>query len=348
MDEIQKTPRRLTMAELARLAGVSPSTVSRALSNNPLVNQKTRERVQALAREHNYRINISARNFRLRRSNTIAVVAPSDPTTGHFAADPFVTDLLASIADHAADAGFEILLVKGGEGRDLHADLIAACRADGILAIGGAVPREAIAELRDHHAPIVAWGAAGVEGICCVSTNNYEGGRIVAAHLHRLGRRRFAFVGSEGQPEFARRLEGFRDALRELAGDLADRVAVIDVSPTDEQMGTQLIDALAAHQPDGVFAGSDLLALASVRALAVRGRSVPDDVSVVGYDNIRLAAYGATSLTTVDQQIADGGRHMVECLRRLIAGERCAAPTLKPRLLVRDSCGSRAALAPLA
>lgn len=339
MEETKKIPRRLTMAELARMAGVSPSTVSRALSNNPLVNQKTRERVQALAREHNYRINISARNFRLRRSNTIAVVAPSDPVTGRFAADPFVTDLLASIADRAADAGFEILLVKGGENRDLHADLIAACRADGILFIGGAVPEATLADLRDQGAPMVGWGASPVDGICSVSTNNYEGGRLVAHHLHRLGRRRFAFVGRTATAEFRRRLEGFRDGLRELGGDLADRTEVIEISPTDREMTEHLADALSARAVDGVFAGSDLLALAAVRALALHGRRIPDDVSVVGYDNVRLAAYGCLALTTVDQQIADGGRLMVDWLRRLIAGERYAPGMLTPRLIVRDSCG---------
>ncbi|MEO0421665.1 MAG: LacI family DNA-binding transcriptional regulator [Pseudomonadota bacterium] len=341
MDDKIKSKQRLTMAELARLAGVSPSTVSRALSNNPLVNHQTRERVQALAREHNYQINISARNFRLRRSSTIAVVAPADPHTGRFAADPFVTDLLASIADTAADRGYEVLLVKGGTHRDWHADFIAACRADGIATIGGAIPEDGLRELRERGAPLVVWGIWQPEDVCTISTNNRAGGAAVARHLLSLDRRRIAFLGDPKTPEFAMRLQGLRDALDGQQPGSGDRVTVIDIPASDEHLEARLAPALATLDADAVFAASDLLALAAIRGLEESGRSVPEDVAVVGYDNTRLAAYSSPSLTTVDQQIADGGRLMVDCLRQIIAGE-CADPhTLTPRVVVRGSCGAR-------
>ncbi|MEO0972053.1 MAG: LacI family DNA-binding transcriptional regulator, partial [Pseudomonadota bacterium] len=287
MDDKTKSNDRLTMAELARLAGVSPSTVSRALSNNPLVNHKTRDRVQALAREHNYRINISARNFRLRRSDTIAVVAPADNSTGRFAADPFVSDLLASIADTAADHGYELLLVKGGVSRDWHADFISACRADGILAIGAAISDGGLAELRARGAPLVVWGIQPSDGACSVSTNNRGGGAMVARHLHGLGRRRIAFLGESHSLEFSRRLAGLREGLDALEAGAGQRVPVIDLPPNDRDLETRLAPAIDALDVDAIFAGSDLLALAAIRVLEESGRRVPEDVSVVGYDNIR-------------------------------------------------------------
>ncbi len=348
MDDRTKSKQRLTMAELARLAGVSPSTVSRALSNNPLVNHETRARVQALAREHNYQINISARNFRLRRSSTIAVVAPTDPHTGRFAADPFVTDLLASIADTAADRGYEVLLVKGGSERDWHADFIAACRADGIAAIGGAIPEAGLRELRERGAPLVVWGIWQPEDVCTVSTDNRAGGAAVANHLIGLGRRRIAFLGSPETPEFGMRLQGLRDALEAHMPGSGARVDVIDLPASDTHLETRLAPALKDLDADAVFAASDLLALAAIRALEENGRRVPEDVAVVGYDNTRLAAYSSPSLTTVDQQIAQGGRLMVDCLREIIAGDASYARTLSPRLVVRGSCGAKTAASPAA
>ncbi len=340
MDDITRS-QRMTMADIARLAGVSPSTVSRALSDNPLVNAKTRERVQALARAHNYRINVSARNFRLRRSNTIAVVAPADPRTGHYAADPFVMDLLASIADTAAEASLELLLAKGDPHRDWHAELIAACRADGILSIGRAIPPAQLRELASRGAPLVVWGARGApdDVVCTVGSDNEAGGRAAAGHLLALGRRRIVFVGDPGIPEFRHRLDGYEAALHD-AGLSVRSDFIVDVAMSEADIAARLGDRFARLSDfDGVFASSDLLAMAAIRALGERGLRVPHDVAVIGFDNTRLAAYSTPSLSTVDQRIAEGGRLMMASLRRLIAGEGCESHTIAPRLIVRGSCG---------
>ncbi|NOZ42094.1 MAG: LacI family transcriptional regulator, partial [Alphaproteobacteria bacterium] len=127
----------LTMSDIARLAQVSESTVSRALRNNPLINENTRKKIQQIARDHNYQINESARNLRLKKSHTIAVVMLLDPKSGQAISDPFLLDLLGNVADELAEYGYDLLLSTPqtrGDDHDPH--YLESKRADGMIIIG--------------------------------------------------------------------------------------------------------------------------------------------------------------------------------------------------------------------
>ncbi|MEM9493783.1 MAG: LacI family DNA-binding transcriptional regulator, partial [Myxococcota bacterium] len=178
------------MADIARLAKVSESTVSRALRDSPLVNQRTKDRVRAIARQHNYQVDTSARNFRLGRTQTVAVLIPLSSKSQQSISDLFFLDLLGSIADALVEAGYDLLLSKPS-GEDWNARFLESRRADGILVIGQAGHHEVIQGLARQQAPLVVWGGQ-LDGqlYCTVGSDNESGGFRAVKHLLDLGRRR--------------------------------------------------------------------------------------------------------------------------------------------------------------
>lgn len=322
---------------LAAMAGVSASTVSRALANNPVVAEATRARVHALAAAHGFRLNQVASAFRRGRAEAIGVVVPLGHEVGQTLSDPFFMALLGPLADALADAGFDLLLsrVIPRDGRWL-ADLVDARRTDGLILIGQSDQFDAIEAVARRGAPVVVWGARrpGAAQLT-VGTDNEAGGRLAAEHLISRGRRRLAFLGDPGVPEIAARLRGFAAAVT-AAGAVRDEMLPVHLttSAAHRDVAAFLTDHAA---PDGVVAASDVIAMGAMQALAERGLRVPEDVAVVGYDDVALARLTTPALTTVRQDVARGARLLVELLLRRIAGERAASVELAPELVVRGS-----------
>ncbi len=152
--------KNLTMSDIARLAGVSEATVSRALKNSELINKETRLRVQAIAREHNYKVNTAARNFRTQKTHTLAVVLLVDKEWGHEVSDAFLMVLLGSIADEAAHHGYDLLLSTNPHDIDDLADYyIDSKRADGLIIIGQGRNDPRLDRLAESGRPFIVWGA---------------------------------------------------------------------------------------------------------------------------------------------------------------------------------------------
>ncbi|WHI49660.1 LacI family DNA-binding transcriptional regulator [Microbulbifer sp. MLAF003] len=150
----------VSMSDIARLAGVSESTVSRALNNNPLINEKTRERIQQIARSMNYKINESARNLRLKRSHTISVVINTGCAGGQTFSDPFMLDMIGAIADKLAQYKYDLLFSNSiASNDDWHSYLMGSRRADGVIVIGQGVDDNPLRELQKLGDPLVVWGA---------------------------------------------------------------------------------------------------------------------------------------------------------------------------------------------
>ncbi len=329
-----------TIADLAEIAGVSRSTVSRALAHSPLISAQTGDRVRALAREHQFTVNAAARSLRLKQTMTLQAVVPwIAPGSRQHATDPFLLSLLAAIADATAAAGYDLLLStatpwSGGQG----AHALETGRADGIIIIGQDQSHQAIADLAARHDPVVVWGApvAG-EPYCLVGTDGRTGGRLAAEHLLARGRERLAVLADPGDPEAAQRLAGVRDALS-AAGLTLDPGLIVPAGfdgASAERAAQALVRLGAAF--DGVFAASDILAMTVVRALGEAGRRVPEDVSVVGFDDIAPARSFTPPLTTIRQDIARGGALLVERLLGRMAGEAVSTTLLPPDLVVRDT-----------
>ena len=331
--------KRLQMADIARLAGVSVSTVSRALNGSTLVNAATRERVAELARSLNYSINLSAQNLRLKKNQTIAVVVPFDAQSRQHISDPFFLSIVGSIADALTDRGYDMLLSRvDAERLDSASALYDAGKAIGIVIIGQWRHHDQLNELAARRVPLVVWGGQLPQQLyCSVGGDNRAGGLLATRHLIERGRRRIAFVGDASLPEVMLRRQGHHEAL---AAAGLPRDSQLDLpAPFETGAARAALDALfgSGTEVDGVVACSDLLALQAVQAAQAAGREVPRDVAVVGYDDMPVAAYSSPPLTTVHQPVDRAGVEIVDALLGLLAGERTAPRTLPVHLVLRGS-----------
>lgn len=336
--------KRLQMADIARLAGVSVSTVSRALNGSTLINPETRQRIEQLARSLNYSINLGAQNLRLQKNQTVAVVVPYDAHSRQHISDPFFLSIVGSIADALTDRGYDVLLSRvDAEALDSAAALYDSGKAIGIVIIGQWRHHDQLNELAARKVPVVVWGGQLPQQLyCSVGGDNISGGLLATRHLLQQGCRRIVFLGDAQLPEVHLRRRGYEQALHE-AGLLADPRLELAV-PFEIIAAREALDRLCASSVafDGVVACSDLLALQAVQAVRASGREVPADVAVVGYDDMPLATWSDPPLTTVHQPVAVAGPEIVEALLTLLRGERASPRTLPVHLVVRASAPVRA------
>jgi DNA-binding LacI/PurR family transcriptional regulator len=331
--------RRLQMADIARLAGVSVSTVSRALNGSELVNAETRERIATLARKLNYSINLGAKNLRLQRNHTIAVVIPYDAVSRQHITDPFFLSILGGLADAITDRGYDMLLSRvDAENLDAVARLVDSGTAIGVVLIGQWRHHDQLNQLAARKLPIVVWGAQLPQQMyCTVGGDNLRGGRLAAEHLLRQGRKRIVFLGDPQLPEVGQRLEGYRAALA--AAKVAPRAELALAVPFKTGAARAAVASLLDRKIafDAVIGCSDLLAISAMQVLREHGREVPRDVAVVGYDDMPLANYCDPPLSSIHQPVPEAGVQLVDALLAMLHGQ-VAAPRLLPvELVIRRS-----------
>ena len=191
-----KTSTVLTLADLAKIAGVSVATVSRSLTGSSLIAEATRVRIVALAREYGFQVNQSARNLRLKRTGAIGVVLPLGHEADQHLSDPFFMSLLGPLADAVADRGYDLLLSRVIPKDDRWLDrIVDAGRVDGTVVIGQSDQIEAIERVAGRYRPLIVWGAAMPGGAqITVGSDNVAGGRIAARHLLAQGRTRLSWA----------------------------------------------------------------------------------------------------------------------------------------------------------
>lgn len=332
----------IKMADIARMAGVSVSTVSRALAGSALVPQAKREEILALAQAQGYVINEQARNLRLKKTRTIGVVIPLGHEVGQLISDPFFIELLGRLADEITARDYNVLLTKVARPEPGWQDrLIQSQKADGLIVIGQSDQHEALNAVARTYLPLVVWGAHLPSQLyCSVGSDNIGGARLAVEHLVQKGRRRIAFLGVPSLPEVGLRYDGYRRALA--AAGIAEDPALL--APAHFTVDTAydtvrgLIDSKVPF--DAIFAVSDVIAIAAIKALNAAGLRVPDDVAVVGFDDITIAAYVNPPLTSVRQDLARGAKVMIDLLFRRMEGENTPSATMPAELVVRKSCGS--------
>jgi len=328
------------MEDIARLAGVSISTVSRALQGSTLVNRETRARIEELAAQFNYTVNQVATNLRSGTSRTIAVVVPYEAQRRQNFSDPFLLGMVGGLADVLTARDYDMLLVRvEAEQLGTISALVHGGRALGVILIGQWHRHDELNALAGRGLPLVVWGAhLPNQRYCCVGGRNTLGGRLAGEHLVDQGCRRIVFLGDRGLPEVAQRYRGFAAALkaRGTAHDPSLRRDIPFLAPAARQAMLDLLDAGVAF--DGVFAASDLLAMAAIGALRERGRDVPQDALVVGYDDVDFAAHFHPALTTVRQSFQAGAEAMVDALVDLLGPARSSrGRELETSLIVRES-----------
>ncbi len=331
--------RKVTMEELARLAKVDVSTVSRALNNSPLVKPGTKAHVQKIAEEIGYVINASARNLRRQSSQTIGIVIPLNPEQEQTISDPFFLEMVGAVSHAASQRGYDLIVsVPQNEHEVAERRLLQTGRADGLIVIGQAGRSDRLNELAALSRNIVVWGGrVGEYQYTLVGSDNIEGGRLATAHLLERGRKAILFLGDIDLPEVALRYEGLKKAYAEQKltpeGHLLLKVGF---------GGHEAYEAVLAFIKSGVsfdaiFAASDVLAIAAIQAVRAANLKVPGDIAVVGYDNIGQAKMATPPLTTIDQNIRHGGELMVDLLLQKIAGKTVKSELTATRLIVRDS-----------
>jgi DNA-binding LacI/PurR family transcriptional regulator len=331
--------------DIAYRAGVSQSTVSRALRDSPLVNKETREKIQAIAKELNYKVDKNASNLRMQSSKTIALLLFEDPTSDDSMINPFFLSMLGSITKATAKKGYDLLVSFQQMNADWHADYEDSNKADGIILLGYGDYEDyknKLTRLIEQGTRFVRWGAESEDmSIVSIGCSNIDGGYQITQHLLGLGRKRMAFLGGADSscPEFWDRYRGHCQALEE-AGLKIDPKMQLDAITTEESGYEAASKLISMNKPfDTIFAASDLIAIGVIRALKENYLRVPKDVAVVGFDNIATASSVSPPLTTMKQDTVIAGELLVDNLLKLIAGEDVSSVQMNAELVVRKSCG---------
>jgi DNA-binding LacI/PurR family transcriptional regulator len=333
--------RRTRLEDIAARAGVSISTASRALNDSASVNDRTKQLIWKLAREHDYPFRRYMPAGPIGATGTVALVVPRPQGREGQLDDPFLLELVAGISDAARERGCDLMVSHFAP--TSYDDLSAAMttsRADGVIFLGQSSLHHAFNRLSEKEARFAVWGAQlPDQNYCSVGSDNLAGGRRATAHLIRLGRRRIVYLGDTEAPEVTQRVRGYLDAHAQ-AGLAHDLELMVPAHFTVESAEAS-VDALMARRLDfdGIAAASDLIALGAVRALLRAGRDVPRDVSVVGYDDVPFARYTRPALTTVSQDTAKAGRLLVSKLLDTGGEGEMRSERLPTDLIVRESCG---------
>ncbi|GER06409.1 LacI family transcriptional regulator [Iodidimonas muriae] len=336
--------RAKTMEDIARLANVSKPTVSRALRNSPLVTEETRRHVLDVATKHGYVINRNAQKLRESRANTIAVVLDFSSHRENRISDPFIFNLLAGVSEALGQRDQDLLLCSPAHSSVESLGSITTSRgADGIIFLGEGGRRDDLIALAERAVPFVVWGAVEKTlPYCAVGSDNFQGGFLAAKHLLDQGRSRFLFIGDTHHAEINLRRQGFIKALSEEMGARAANLVVSDMSLDDFSYGashraaTEMVKG-PRPVPDAIFAASDTAAMAVISAFRAAGLSVPEDVSVVGYNDIPASEHFHPPLTSVRQDVHVAGALLVEKLMLAIEGRSPQSTMLETRLIVRAS-----------
>jgi DNA-binding LacI/PurR family transcriptional regulator len=332
-------PHIRNIKELAELAGVSAGTVSRALTDSGLISTKTREKIKALALEHDFRPNIMARNLRIQKTGAIGVVIPLGHETGQHISDPFFITMLGLLADSLTERGYDLMLSRviptNADWLDRYVD---SGRVDGVIVIGQSDQSATLDRVAARYRPLVVWGGHREGQVhCSVGSDNRLGGDMAASHLISQGCKRLAFFGDPRSLEIGERLEGCKAAIAR-AG-LGDALTIVPAHLVAEAAHPDIARFLGSisERPQGIIAASDVIAMSALRALSEFGLSVPGDVRVIGYDGLEISEHTVPRLSTIRQDLTKGSNHLVDLLLRRIGGEDAQSVVMKPELVVRMS-----------
>ena len=340
------TQRRPTSFDIAALAGVSQPTVSRALSGNPSVSEPTRARVLAAAEQLNYKVDKNASGLRRQQSRTLALLFFEEHSVDGALINPFYLSMLGPMVRKCALRGYDLLISFQQLSSDWHVDYEDSRKADGIILLGYGdylQYQPLLERLVERGTHFVRWGSAGEIQIgATVSSDNEQGGFDATQHLLQEGRRTIAFIGTAeaGYPEFLDRWRGYCRALR-ASGQEPDEQLRADAEPSEESGRAAVAELIGRGVGfDAIFAASDVTAIGAMHALQKLGRAIPQEVAVVGFDDIPAASLSSPPLSTVTQDARGAGEALVEALIEAIEQGAANSRVLPVRLTVRDSSRS--------
>ncbi len=321
-----------TIHDVARRAGVSKSLVSLVIRDAPNVSDARRRAVKKAAKELGYRPNAAAKSLVRGRSFVIGVLVAD-------LHDPFFADVIDGVDQRATEADYRSLLNTGARSarRELAAvDTFLQLRVDGLILVGSLLEAKHIATIAESVPVVLASRATRLASVDCIVTDDKAGAIMATDHLISLGHRAIAHIsGGPGAGARQRRV-GYEAAMRAAGLQSRIRVAAGDFT---EEAGARAASRLLRTKATAVFAANDFSAIGAMSRFEERGRKVPDDISLIGYDNSSLSHLGHIDLTTIDQPRAAMGSLAVELLlERMIDGrDEPRRITLAPSLVVRST-----------
>jgi len=331
---------KLTLAGLAKLAGVSISTVSRALNDNPLIKKETREKLQTLAKENNFSLNRAASRLRTQKTNVVAVILNLTSSTDQSISDPFLLKVVGDLNQSLKQKGYELLLSNSlMANEDWTNYFISSSRADGIIVIGQGKSTSKIEQVASTGAPLVVWGDPKVQAdYAVVGSNNELGGFLATEHLIKGGCQRILFLGDPEHAEMSERYKGYCRALQEHALP-ADSELTLSCDITSKAAYEKIAEVILNKglNFDGIVATSDMVALGAMKALKERYISIPGDVSIIGFDDIAMAELLHPALSTVKQDTKKAAQVMVDQLLCQFKGQDASSKVIDIELIARKS-----------
>jgi len=337
-----RNPRKVNAWDVAEKAGVSQSTVSRVFTGSTRISQATRERVLAAARALDYVPDKRASRLRSGQTGVLAVVVITRPEDDARELNPFVYALLGSVCRAASARGFETLVSFQASEDEFYGRYIEQRDADAMVVLGTSRNPKGWAYFRPllgGESRAVCWGLPFDEATS-VRSDNRRGGQIAAEHLWAKGYRKPVFVGPQGSNhrQYQERFEGFAEALRALGGE-PRRIERLESRDRIDQ-GREAVARLESEgvEYDSIFAACDFLALGALEALQQSAIAVPEQVGVIGFDALPATAHASPPLTTIEPDLEEAGRQLVDAVLPSPDGSERALPALaRVRLIERAS-----------
>ncbi len=333
---------RVTIKDIARISGYSKTTVSFAFNDPSRIGRDTREKILRIADELGYIPDPVARNLSLRRHGTIGLLLPEVISFAFY--NPYLSQIVQGIGEVCERENHSLTLIPPI--RESLMEGIRRAAVDGLITIGLEPGMEAVEFIQRRHLPFVAIDGRVGGGFPVVGIDDFTAAGTVMRHVLDLGHRRIAIVAFGREPKLStgshvksQRLSGYREALEGVDPELPDEVTYVYAAPSldgGRQAARTLLDG--RERPTAIVAMSDILAVGIIDALQGSGISVPDDISVVGFDDIPEASLVRPQLTTVSQPGYEKGRHAADSLMSLIADQESPGHiVLHAELVVRAS-----------
>jgi len=328
-----------TIADIAKIAGVSKSTVSRALNDSPLIGEETKAQIRSIALQHNFQINAPARRLSMRQSKTIAFVTHAYHKD-FSVADLFGLEIMGGISNGLARLEYDLLVIHVDPNDTKWArQYYDTGRVDGFILMTSTRKQSHVKALLDIGAPFIIWGVPQPKQKCCsVTGDNFTGGKLATEHLIGVARQQIGFIGGPSyELEVQHRQNGYESALRE-----ADRKVdpkLIDYGNFSNTSGAEAMKRLLNKVPeiDAVFVNSDLMAIAAMDVIREEGRRIPEDIALVGYDDLSIAEHSNPPLTTIRQNIPLAGKLLAQNLVEYLQTGMVTHVSIPVELIVRKS-----------
>jgi LacI family transcriptional regulator, galactose operon repressor len=330
------------LEDIARLAGVSRSTVSRVINHHPNVSQRTRDRIMKVIEEQGFRPNLAARALVTQQTRCLSLVIPQ--AVAETFTDPYFPTLVQGVAQKANQCDYSVVLWIGNSAEEeerLCERILNHSLFDGLILASVVNDDPLIPRLAKAGFPFVLIGPPQLDNLNYIDVDNVRSAQVAVSHLIRLGWKRIGTItGPLTMGAAQDRLAGYRRAL-ERAGRAVDNTLIVE-GDFLENSGYLAMTMLLQRHVDAVFVASDMMALGAMRAIREAGLRVPGDIALVGFDDVPAAAASTPPLTTVRQPIRELGVQATQILIDLLNGvvEQPHQVILPAQLIVRDTCGA--------